>query len=187
MKYCGIKKVNEGAFITRYNIEYKTETGRSKIYEIVSRNKNLKTLEDLQNKTPDAVVMIMTDANNSHILLNKEYRMAVGKWVYNFPAGLIDLNERPEEAASRELKEETGLTVTSITNVLPPSYSAVGISNERTSVVFGIAEGEFAESDSDVEEIIPGWYTKDEVMQLICSEDFSARTQAYCYSWATKE
>lgn len=184
MKFQGVKKVEEGRFITRYDIEYETATGRHKTYEIVSRNKDLKTLDDLQNKKPDAVVMIITDKSGEHILLNKEYRLAVGRWVYNFPAGLIDPGERPETAAIRELKEETGLDLIGITNTLPPSYSSVGISNERTSVVFGIADGEFHESDSDVEEIVPGWYTRSEVMRLIYNENFSARTQAYCYAWA---
>ena len=32
--------------------------------------------------------------------------MAVGGWVYNFPAGLIDPGETPEVSAARELKEE---------------------------------------------------------------------------------
>lgn len=184
MKFKGIEKVNEGKFITRYNIEYETESGKSKTYEIVSRRKDLKTLDDLRNKKPDAVIMIVTDKSGERILLNKEYRLAVGQWVYNFPAGLIDPGERPETAAIRELKEETGLNLIGITNSLPPSYSAVGISNERTAVVFGVAGGEFRESDSDVEEIVPGWYTKAEIMRLIYTENFSARTQAYCYAWA---
>ena len=41
------------------------------------------------------------------ILLNYEYRLAVGEWVYNYPAGLIDDGETIAEAAVRELKEET--------------------------------------------------------------------------------
>ena len=40
------------------------------------------------------------------VLLQKEFRMATNNWVYNFPAGLIDEGETPEEAAIRELKEE---------------------------------------------------------------------------------
>lgn len=51
----------------------------------------------------------MTDEDDEKILLNKEYRMSVGGFVYNFPAGLIDDGETPEQAARRELKEETDL------------------------------------------------------------------------------
>ena len=187
MKFKGIKKVHESKFITRYDIEYETELGNKKTYEIVSRKKDLRTLEDVQNKSADAVVMIITDEAGERILLNKEYRMAVGGWVYNFPAGLIDPHESVYSAAVRELKEETGLTMTAISRLLPPSYSAVGISNECTIVVFGTATGQFQKSNSDVEEIIPGWYTKEEVLNLLQTERFSSRTQAYCYSWAVKE
>lgn len=187
MKYKGIKKVHEGKFITRYDVEYETELGNNKIYEIISRKKDLRTLEDVQNKNADAVVMIITDETGERILLNKEFRLAVGCWVYNFPAGLIDPGESHYAAAIRELKEETGLTISRVKDILPPSYSAVGLSNEKTICVFGTAAGKFRKSDSDVEEIIPGWYTKEEVLSLIRTECFSARTQAYCYSWAMKE
>ena len=36
----------------------------------------------------------------------------------------------------------------------------------------------------DVEEITPGWYTREEMRALLRAEAFAARTQAYCYAWA---
>lgn len=35
--------------------------------------------------------------------------MAMAQWINNFPAGLIDPGESPEESARRKLWEETGL------------------------------------------------------------------------------
>ena len=154
MKYQGIRKVHEGKFITRYDVDYVTAEGHAKTYEIISRNRNIKTLEQLQNR------------------------------IYNFPAGLIDPGETPEESARRELWEETGLTLTRIDDVLDNSYSAVGFANERNVCVFGAAAGEFRKSTSDVEEITPGWYTREEMRQLLRTQPFAARTQAYCYAWA---
>ena len=110
--------------------------------------------------------------------------MAMAQWLYNFPAGLIDPGETPEESARRELWEETGLTLTRIDDVLDNSYSAVGFANERNICVFGAAAGEFRKSTSDAEEIVPGWYTRDQIRQLMRTEPFAARTQAYCYAWA---
>ena len=72
------------------------------------------SLEDLQNPHPNAVVMILTDERGERILVNQEYRMAMARWIYNFPAGLIDPGETPEESAKRELWEETGLTLVRI-------------------------------------------------------------------------
>ena len=184
MKYKGIHKILEGKFITRYDVDYLTAEGHEKTYEIISRNRNLQTLEDLQNKVPDSVIMILTDEAGERILVSREYRMAMAQWIYNFPAGLIDPGETPEESAKRELWEETGLTLTKVTDVLDNSYSAVGFANERNICVFGTAAGQFHKSTSDAEEIVPGWYTREEIRALLRTEPFAARTQAYCYAWA---
>ena len=186
MEYQGIRKVHEGKFITRYDVDYVTAEGNPKTYEIISRNRNIQTLDDLQNRKPNAVVMILTDEHGERILVNREYRMAMAQWIYNFPAGLIDPGESAEESAKRELWEETGLRLMRIDDVLDNSYSAVGFSNERNVCVFGVAEGEFHKSTSDAEEITPGWYTKEEIKQLLRTEPFAARTQAYCYAWANR-
>ena len=34
------------------------------------------------------------------------------------------------------------------------------------------------------EEIEAGWYTKEEVRELLKTAKFAARTQAYCYAWS---
>ncbi|MBR0228911.1 MAG: NUDIX hydrolase [Clostridia bacterium] len=184
MEYKGIRKIHEGKFITRYDVDYITAEGNPKTYEMISRNRDIQTLDDLQNKTPNAVVMVLTDAHKERILVNREYRMAMAQWIYNFPAGLIDPGESVEESAKRELWEETGLRLVQIDDILDNSYSAIGFSNERNVCVFGVAEGTFRKSTSDAEEIVPGWYTKDEIKQLLRAEPFAARTQAYCYAWA---
>ncbi len=184
MKYQGIRKVCEGRFITRYDVDYLTAEGRSKTYEIISRSRSIETLEQLQNRQANAVVMVMKDESGERILVNREYRMAMAQWLYNFPAGLIDPGETPEESARRELWEETGLTLTRVDDVLDNSYSAIGFSNERNICVFGVATGEFRRSTSDAEEIAPGWYTREEMRALLRTGAFAARTQAYCYAWA---
>ena len=100
MKYQGIRKIHEGKFITRYDVDYVTAEGHGKTYEIISRNRDITTLEALQNKKADSVIMILTDKDGERILVNREYRMAMAQWIYNFPAGLIDPGETPEECFS---------------------------------------------------------------------------------------
>ena len=188
MEFVGIEKLFESRFITRYNIQYRTSDGSLKNYEMVSRSADIKTFEDLQNNKADAVVLIIHDVTGQKILINKEYRMAVGNYAYNFPAGLIDPGEDFKTAAARELWEETGLKLVEISNVWPMSYSGVGITNERSVVVIGKAEGEFAPSTSAEEEIEASWYTKDEMKKLLSEDEhFAARTQAYCWCWANSD
>ena len=131
MKYIGMKKREQGKFITRYDLTYETLDHKEKVYEMISRDKNMKEFSHLYKRKADAVVLIMHNQEKNKILLNKEFRMAVGQWVYNFPAGLIDPGETPEMAAKRELREETGLMLSSIDEILGESYIAVGFSNEK--------------------------------------------------------
>ena len=184
MKFLGINKVSEGKYLTKYDITYETASQNRKNYEMVSRSKNLHTEEDLHAGPADSVVMIMTDPSGERLLLTREFRMALGRTVYGFPAGLVDPGESCEESARRELWEETGLTLTSIQKILPDSFNCVGITNEKSCVILGTAEGEFAESTSDEEEIECRWYTREEVRQLIETGAFSARVQMFCYFWS---
>ena len=184
MEFLGIRKVLEGNYLTRYDVDYRTAEGRIKTYEMISRNRNMTTLEELQSKAADSVILILTDERGERLLLNREFRMAVGQWVYNFPAGLIDPGETPEESGRRELWEETGLELTRIDDVLDNSYSAIGFSNERNVCIFGAAAGTFRKSTSDSEEIVPGWFDREELRKLLRTEAFAARTQGFCYAWA---
>ena len=184
MKFKKIEKIHEGKYITRYNIDYELKSGRIKTYEIISHNKNLQTFDELHNFKSDAAVLIIHDEKKERILLNREFRMATGEWVYNFPGGLIDPGENASDAASRELWEETGLKLTKIDEVWRESYTAVGLTNEKTVVIVGTAEGEFQPSTSEVEEIEADWYTKKEVKALLNVARFAARTQAYCQLWS---
>ena len=110
---------------------------------------------------------------------------APGWWEVS--GGAAQAGESSYDAVLREIKEETGLDMVSIEDKLYDSYSAIGFSNETNAVVIGTAKGEFAKSTSTMEEIYAAWYTKAEVRQLLKSNHFAARTQAYCYLWSKEE
>ena len=154
MRFDGVKKVDEGRFISRYDLYYTTEDDKKKVYEIISRNKDIKTIDDIRNEKTDGVVIVVTDEADEHILINKEYRMSVGDYVIVIEDKLYD------------------------------SYSAIGFSNETNAVVIGKACGKFAPSTSTFEEISAAWYSKQEVKELLKDKHFAARTQAFCYMWA---
>lgn len=183
MKFQGIKKVFGGRFINRYDLEYMANDGRIKTYEIISRKKDIQSLEELTNAPSEGVVIIAHSEDGERLLLNKEFRLSINRWIFGFPAGLIDAGETAEIAAKRELMEETGTRLVTVKEVLPPSYTAVGFCNETVETVICTAEGEPVPSPDPMEEIVASWYTKEEVKKLMATEAFAARTQSYCYQW----
>jgi len=53
-------------------------------------------------------VAVIAVTDKKEILVVKQYRPSVEKYTLEFPSGHVDDGERPEEAARRELHEETG-------------------------------------------------------------------------------
>lgn len=184
MKFKCIQKREEGKFITRYDVAYQTVDNREKIYEIISRNRQLDSIEALNGSRPDSVVVIATDEGGERLLVNREFRLAVGDWVYNFPAGLIDAGRSLLRVQSASYGRKQGLSCMRWMILLVKSYSAVGFSNEINVCVVGKARGAFRHSTSTVEEIEPNWYTKTQLRAMLQTERFAARTQAYCYLWS---
>lgn len=184
MKIKKIEKLQEGKYSGRYNVTYETQKGNEKIYEMISRDRNL-NINSISNldKIADAVSIIAFNKDFTKVCVNQEFRMATNQVVFGFPAGLIDKGETPEKAAERELEEETGLRIIKILATLPGSYSAVGVSNERTAVVICVADGEPIDTQEETEEIKPIWVDKEEALNIANSEKSCARTQIFMYMW----
>ncbi len=102
MEYEKIEKVYEGTYLDYYNVTYRNEDGQEKVYEMVSRDKQIDSKEKLYDHSTDAVVMIVNDVSDEHVVLVKEFRLELGKTIFGFPAGLIDPGETAAECAVRE-------------------------------------------------------------------------------------
>lgn len=183
-----LKLVKKNKFLHNYEATYVNGKGHIKLYELISRKVNLNknTFGSTDRFNTDAVGIAVFNKSRDRILLQKEFRMACGEWVYNLPGGLVDEGETIEEAARRELREETGVNLTSIIKILAPAYTAVGLSNESVSTVIGVGTGETSTSTSEDEVIEADWYSKADVMRLISNkEPMSLRTQSFLYMWVT--
>lgn len=56
---------------------------------------------------PGGAAAVALDADGNVCLL-RQYRHAAGGWIWELPAGKLELNELPQTTASRELEEEAG-------------------------------------------------------------------------------
>jgi ADP-ribose pyrophosphatase len=74
-----------------------------------------------------SVVILPLDADGN-LLFVKQYRHAAGMELLELPAGTMDAGETPEECASREIREETGMAADTFINLggfyLAPGYSS---------------------------------------------------------------
>lgn len=183
MKFLDIKQIHKGKFVSYYVASYLNNDNEVKEYEFISRDPDL-TKEKFGNNSPVGVGLVVFNETRDKILIQAEFRLATKRFVYTFPAGLIDEGENAEVAAKRELKEETGLDYVSTLAVLPPSYSAQGISDELMQIVVCTSKGEIHDSCFADEEISAKWYTKEEAKKLLASGAYMAvRTQMFLYMW----
>ncbi len=80
-----------------------------------------------------AVVIVPYFLETQEVLFVEQYRDAVGQVLLELPAGLIDGQETPEDAARRELREETGYEASAFT-AMGWYYSSAGFTDERLYV-----------------------------------------------------
>lgn len=66
---------------------------------------------------------------DGHVILVRQYRIAVGKDVLEIPAGRLEPGEDPETSARRELREEVGLEGGTLVHVAS-CYCSPGFTNE---------------------------------------------------------
>jgi ADP-ribose pyrophosphatase len=54
-------------------------------------------------------VVLLPLYEDGRIVLIRQYRYAIGRWIWELPAGSLEEGEDPAAAAARECEEETGL------------------------------------------------------------------------------
>jgi ADP-ribose pyrophosphatase len=84
---------------------------------------------DLEIVEHSGAVVVIAQPALDEIVLVRQHRHAIGEDTWEVCAGGIDPGETPEEAAIRELREETGFRARSIQR-LWSAYSAPGFCNE---------------------------------------------------------
>lgn len=100
-------------------------------------------------------VVLVPVPEPGHVILIRQYRHAVSRWLWEFPAGSIDPGEQPETAARRECHEEIGQvpdTIVRLAALVPtPGYCDEEMLFFRVSGLSVPEETATLDEDEDIE------------------------------------
>lgn len=123
---------------------------------------------------PGAVAIVAIDDDN-RVVLVRQWRHAVGRALWELPAGTRDRDEAPARTAERELAEETGLRAARIvplaTAPLTPGYSTEVM---HFFLATGLTEGP---TDRDADERMDvGRFDRDQILALVRDGEVDVKT-----------
>ncbi len=173
-----IRNVASLDYLNTFHINYQLPSGKQKIWELVSRSDIDRLQDEVFNRASfsDGATIFATDRAKQHVVLIKEYRVAAGRYLYALPAGLIDRGETIEQAAIREFKEETGLTL-QVAKVARARYTSIGLSNEKINIVYGYYAGTpsnaYVEETEDIEPLI---VNREQAIEILETKEVPIRT-----------
>jgi ADP-ribose pyrophosphatase len=101
---------------------------------------------------PGAVVLLPV-LEDGRIVMIRNYRVSVNRWLLELPAGTMELGEPPEVTAQRELIEETGYSARQL-RLLHRFYAAPGVSDEQMHLYLAtglVAGTPHREADEEIE------------------------------------
>jgi ADP-ribose pyrophosphatase len=100
-------------------------------------------------------VVLLPVPEPGHIVLIRQYRYAVNRWLWELPAGSVDPGEEPEGAARRECHEEIGRvpdTIVRLSALYPtPGYCDEEMYFFRLSGLADPTEPAALDEDEDIE------------------------------------
>lgn len=125
-------------------------------------------------------VHILPIINENEICLLHQYRYPIDKWCYEFPGGSIEEGNTPEEAAERELLEETGY----IADRLEPLgciYPSYGYSDEKIHLFIAFCRKQKEQKLDPLESIKTILVQQDEIDSMIRNGNINFGNSVMCW------
>ncbi|KAG6845040.1 hypothetical protein H0H87_001377 [Tephrocybe sp. NHM501043] len=123
----------DAKWITLKKITYLDAGGNERLWECAERK--TRKSSGIDAVAVLAVLRSKTGAFPVSTIIIEQYRPPIDKFIVELPAGLIDDGETPEQAAYRELEEETGFTADSVIESSPVIVSDPGMTNANMKLV----------------------------------------------------
>lgn len=113
-------------------------------------------------------VVLLPVPQPGHVILIRQYRYAVNRWLWELPAGSVDHGEEPEAAARRECHEEIGQvpeTIVRLGSLFPtPGYCDEEMIFFRLSSLSTPTDAAELDEDEDIE---PRTFTIPEAREMV--------------------
>mgnify|MGYP001356760883 CR=1 FL=1 len=141
-----VQKLTDNRFVNLYHVDATSVHNTPVSYYVASRAKDIPSLKMKTGRNdPDGVIIYSVyGEKKDKVVLIRQYRYALGGYIYEFPAGLVEPNEDFHEGAVREMHEETGLKLEPLkvdSAYEKPYFTTIGMTDESCATVYGYASG----------------------------------------------
>ncbi|KAF7322719.1 Nudix hydrolase domain-containing protein [Mycena chlorophos] len=124
---------SEAKWITLKKIVYRDEAGKERVWE--SAERTTRKSSGIDAVAVLALIRSKTNAFPLSTIIIEQYRPPIDKYIVEMPAGLIDEGETPDQAAIRELEEETGYKASGVVETTPVLVADPGMTNANMKLV----------------------------------------------------
>ncbi len=171
-----VKMTTANRFLNMFEVDATDKNGRPARYFVASRAERVEDLKIStgQNKPDGVIIYSLYGEKRDRVVLIRQYRYPVDGYVYEFPAGLVDAGENYEQAAVREMHEETGLVFTPLETdpmYQEPRFTTVGLTDESCATVYGYStgsvSGKYLEASEEIEVVLAD---REEVRRILKEE-----------------
>ena len=178
-----VTQLTNKRFLNLYEVEAHHRNGRVSPYFICSRRNGVDKIKAVTHDNhPDGVIMYgVHGEQKDKVVLIRQFRYPINDYIYEFPAGLVEPGEDMFDAASREMKEETGLEFHPVNTPdwSRPSFTTIGMTDESCGTVFGYCTGDPTNCNQEASEDIQVVLADREECKRILREENVAIMCAY--------